>query len=355
MEEHGVNPTDPASRNDAGTRGVLSSLFQDKREGGRRTRRVIGFVVGFVLLAGAVIAVVRNAGPIEAAFNRVSSGAWWLLPALLCLPLVHVPLTGLVFWAATPPGADGRARVGVREMTALIAMGNLANYLPLRPGMVARIAYHRAVNGISVVESAKILGTVVASGLGAACLLVAAALAAAQSSGGTIPLLPVAVLCLPVAVGLLGVIYFREDGSVIASAPSRWWLVVTLRYVDLAAWSVRYALAFWAIGITLTPAQAALYAVVANVAMLIPIAGNGLGIREWVVGLVGPLLPGTILGASTIKAEGLSADLLNRSAEVITSIALGTLGGWWMTRHVKARAERANSGSAGNVEQVGGG
>jgi len=301
------------------------------------------------LLGGAVVAVVRNAGPIGAAFDRVSSGAWWLLPALLILPFAHVPLTGLVFWAATPPGVDGRSRVGVREMTALIAMGNLANYLPLRPGMVARIAYHRAVNGISVVESAKILATVVASGLVAACLLVAAALAAARSAGGSMPLLPVAVLCLPVAVGLLGVVYFREGGSAIASAPSRWWLVVTLRYVDLAVWSVRYAIAFWAIGITLTPAQAALYAVVANIAMLIPIAGNGLGIREWVVGLVGPLLPGTILGASTDQAEGLSADLLNRSAEVVMSIALGTLGGWWMTRHVKAKAARANPGSAGGV------
>ncbi len=355
MDDPGVKQMDPKAQPTGAARGVLASLFQDTREGGRRARRVVGFVVGIALLGGAVFAVVRNAGPIEAAFDRVTSGAWWLLPALLILPLAHVPLTGLVFWAATPPGADGRARVGVREMAALIAMGNLANYLPLRPGMVARIAYHRAVNGISVVESAKILGTVVASGLGAACLLVAAALAAAHSAGGTIPLLPVAVLSLPVAVGLLGVVYFREGGSVIASAPSRWWLVVTLRYIDLAAWSVRYALAFWAIGITLTSAQAALYAVVANIAMLIPIAGNGLGVREWVVGLVGPLLPGTILGASTAKAEGLSADLLNRSAEVITSIALGTLGGWWMTRRVKAKAGRANQAGSSGVERVGGG
>lgn len=355
MDEQGSKQADHASQSNAGARDVLSSLFKDTRESSRRVRRLVGFVVGIVLLGGAVVAVVRHSGPIGDAFDRVTSGAWWLLPALLLLPLVHVPITGLVFWAATPPGADGRARVGVREMTALIAMGNLANYLPLRPGMVARIAYHRAVNGISVVESAKILGTVVASGLVAACMLVSAAFAAAHAGGGSMPLLPVAVLCLPVVIGFLGAVYFREDGSVIASTLSRWWLVITLRYVDLAAWSVRYALAFWAIGITLTPAQAALYAVVANIAMLIPIAGNGLGIREWVVGLVGPLLPGTILGASTVKAEGLSADLLNRSAEVVTSIALGTLGGWWMTRHMKSRTKSANSAGSASVKSAEGG
>lgn len=350
MQDQVPSSSSTERKSPQGPGGVTSALQATDRTAARRIKQFVGLVIGLALLGAAVLAVVQDAGPIAAAFDRVTSGAWWLLALLVLLPLVHVPLTSLVFWAATPPGANGKARVGIAEMAALIAIGNLANYLPLRPGMVARIAYHRTVNGISVVESAKILATVVGSGLGAAGLLLMASLAAVQATGGAIPGLPVAVLTLPIAIGLLGVVYFRVNGSIVASVPSRWLLVVTLRYIDLVAWGVRYGLAFWAVGITLTPAQATLYAIVANVAMLVPIAGNGLGFREWAVGLVGPALPGTILGISTVRNEGLSADLLNRAGEVVTSVVLGSLAGWWLTRYIKSKAKPANTTDSAGVD-----
>lgn len=323
------------------TSAVMASLYTDRRDRSRRLRRTVGFCVGLALLAAAVWAVVSNAQPMREAISKVSSGAWWLLPVLIALPFGHIPLTGAVFWAATPAGPDGRPRVGMREMTALIATGNLANYLPLRPGMVARIAYHRAVNGISVIESAKILGSVVACGLLAAGLFLIAAMTAVRVSGGSVPWLPWLVLALPPVVGVLGAWHARS-GAVEGSTPQastlwRWWAVTTLRYVDLALWALRYAVAFWVIGLPLTPAQAAVYAVVANAAMLIPIAGNGLGIREWVVGLAGHLLPVAVLGVSAGVGEGVSADLLNRAGEIVMSIIAGTIGGAWVTRELKRR------------------
>jgi hypothetical protein len=204
--------------------------------------------------------------------------------------------------------------------------------------MLARIAYHRAVNNIPIVESAKILGSVVAAGLVAATLFLAASMAAARATGGSLPGLPVAVLLLPIAIGLLGRVYFNRSPVI-----ARWWFVLTLRYVDLGIWAFRYAIAFWAIGLPLTPAQAAIYAVIANAAMLIPLAGNGLGIREWVVGLAGPLLPAMVLGVSTVKQQGLTADLLNRAAEIVMSLVAGSIAAAWITRHLKQRAASASN------------
>lgn len=344
-----AEPTESATNGVEGARAVLSSLYADRRDVTRRRRRTIGFVVGLVLLAAAVYVVAHNLDSMKAAIAKVAGGSWWILPTFLALPFFHLPLTGAIFWAATPPDAAGNPRVCLREMTALISVGNLANYLPLRPGMVARLAYHRAVNNIPVVESAKILGTVVAAGLVAASLFLAASFAAAWSAGGSIPLLPVAVLALPVAIGLLGSIYLRAGSSTHAAPMARWWLVLTLRYIDLGVWAGRYALAFWAIGVPLSAGQAAIYAVAANGAMLIPIAGNGLGIREWVIGLAGPLLPAAILGASSVKEQGMSADLLNRVAEIAMSIVAGSLAAAWITRHVKRRTTGANPATAPSV------
>jgi hypothetical protein len=331
-------PKEPATRSAANAATVMSSLYSDTRERTRRVRRVLGFVAGLVLFVAAIVAVLGNAQPISVAFDKLAGGAWWLFPAMMLLPLVHFPLTGAVFWAATPPDQSGRPRVGLMEMTALITTGNLANYLPLRPGMVARIAYHRAVNGIPVVESARILGSVLAAGLMAAALFLVAALAAQRSAGGVVPGLPAAVLLLPIAIGLLACVYFRGSSGLMTSSAARWWMVLVLRYVDLGVWAIRYGVAFWAVGVPLSPAQAALYAVVANVAMLIPLAGNGLGIREWVVGLVGPMLPAAVLGASTLKQQGLTADLLNRAAEIAVSVVVGSIAAGWITRHVRRRA-----------------
>lgn len=326
-------------------KAVLDSLYRDRRDASRRVRRIVGFVVGLVLLGAAFYFVAHNLGPAKSALEKVKGGAWWLVPALLLLPILHLPLTGAIFWAATPPDAAGRARVGLLEMTALITAGNLANYLPLRPGMVARLAYHRAVNNIPIVESAKILGTVVAAGLVAAGLFLTASMAAVRASGGSIPQLPIAILALPLAIGLLGTIYFRASAPTHSSALARWWMVLTLRYVDFGVWAARYALAFWAIDVQLTSAQAAIYAVIANAAMLIPLAGNGLGIREWVIAFAGPLIPGAILGSSAVK-EGVSADLLCRVSDICVSVLAGLIAAGWITRHLKRRAGVNSAASA---------
>jgi hypothetical protein len=67
--------------------------------------------------------------------------------------------------------------------------------------------------------------------------------------------------------------------------------------------------------------------------MLVPIVGNGLGLREWAVGLAAPLLTPYVLGL------GLAADLVNRATELVVILVLGLGGMAWLTWH--ARKQRS--------------
>jgi len=63
---------------------------------------------------------------------------------------------------------------------------------------------------------------------------------------------------------------------------------------------------------------------------LIPLVSNGLGIREWVVGLLAPVL-------TTLELSwGVTAELINRAAELIVITIVGLLGTAWLLRHRRA-------------------
>ncbi len=301
--------------------------------------------MGLLLLVAAVVAVARHSHPLQDAWARLAGGSWWLAACVLVLPILHVPLTGAIFRFATAPDALGRERVGLGEMTALIATANLGNYLPLRPGLIGRIAYHRSVNGISVVESAKILAGVVGSGLAAGLVLVLAGLAAARAGqAGFGPGSQAGVASVPLLVAFAGAALGGGTGRVLG----RWWLVWALRYIDLAVWAARYMLGFHVLGQSLAPSQAAIYAVVGNIAMLVPIAGNGLGLREWSIGLVAPWLPAWLLagGSASGQSIALSADLMNRAGEVLVALLTAPAGTWYLGRHVRVLAANRTPGSS---------
>ena len=59
--------------------------------------------------------------------------------------------------------------------------------------------------------------------------------------------------------------------------------------------------------------------------MQVPLMGNGLGVREWAVGLVGPMLPTWMSAASggLSRGLGLSADLMNRGFELAAALPVG--------------------------------
>lgn len=281
----------------------------------RRWLRWVGLAVGAGLLAAAVITVAREHETIAVALDTVrrpTAGTAFLLAGTV---VANVVLAGLTFSVLIAR----YGRVGLLEMQALIAAAALLNFLPLRPGLFGRIAYHRTVNGIPAMDSVK--AVVQAAGLSVA---VAAylALALAVSVQLAVPLWATAGLPVPVLAAATAVRGLRI-----------WVLAGLTRYLGVMVWAVRYHAAFTLLGSPIDADAALAFACVSSLAMLVPFVGNGLGLREWGVGLAAPLLTPYALQL------GLMGELVNRGAELVVVLVLGLGGLAWLT----ARARRCAS------------
>lgn len=296
---------------------------------GGRTRGLIGFLVGLTLFAAAVWAISSDENDLRVSWQAARDAHWTLVAAVVVLPVINWLLVSLSFRFLQ----SHYAPVGFGEMSALIASAWLLNYLPLKPGMIGRFAYHKHVNGIRYVDSTRvILVSVTLCGLSIGVLVVIALLVRFSGPAwGWVWCLPV-----PVALGLAAVALRRRGPW--------WWRVAAaglMRYLDMMVWIGRYAAAFALIGSPLDFQTALLVAAVSQVALMIPISGNGLGIREWGVRAV-------------TSPAGLLADVVNRAAELVVSLPIGVVGTVWATRRLtrlkKTRPDRAR-GDATKPEQ----
>jgi hypothetical protein len=202
------------------------------------------------------------------------------------------------------------------------------DYLPLRPGMMGRIAYHKAVHGIEVLHSVRVL--FIGMAFGAAAVLTALAISAALGAGAA-PRVWAASLGAPALLAAIVTLATARSNA--------WWLpcLYLIRYLDMLAWILRYWLVFRVIGAPIGPGQAAALATVCQLALNIPLFGNGLGLREWGVGVTASKLPAGVLDArgGLTLSTGLTAELVNRIAELVVSIPIGLLAFVYLSR--KAR------------------
>ncbi|HMN96066.1 MAG TPA: hypothetical protein PKC43_01465 [Phycisphaerales bacterium] len=268
-----------------------------------RAIRIIAALIGVGLLAAAVAIVISRRQVLADAWEALRRPDPGEIALLLAAVLGNVVLTGLIFRSLMRRYGD----VGRLEMIALIAASTLLNVVPVKPGLFGRIAWHRAVNGISPLHSARAI--VEAAGISAAAI---AALLAGLLLGDFIGLDGTglaaaglgAALCVPVAAAAIAP--FRPLAGAAA-----------LRCADLATWGVRCWLAFGLLGIEVPPAVALALAAASNATTLLPLFGNALGLREWVVALLAPMLAGVD------QAEALMAELINRAAELTIMLPLG--------------------------------
>jgi hypothetical protein len=280
----------------------------------------VGLVVGLGLLAGAVFTVAREHEMLAAALDAVRRPSLGRVCLLAGAVVANVVLTALMFSVLI----SRYGRVAAVEMQALVAASALLNFLPLRPGLFGRIAYHRAFNAIPAVATVKTV--VQAAGLSVA---VAAYLALALAVSARLPLplwvpvgLPVPLLAAATAV----------------PSPARVWIAAALvRYLDVMVWALRYHVAFALLGAPIDPQGALAFSCLSLMVMLVPFVGSGLGLREWAVGLAAPLLTPYVLGL------GLAADLVNRAAELVMILVLGLGGIAWLTWHARRASRQLES------------
>lgn len=304
--------------------------------GGRRglVRRVVPVLVGLVLVSGAVWVVVTRRGAIGEGLGHAAGSPWWAITLIVLFPLLSVFATSCSLWLLT----RRFGHVGLGEMNALVCGATLLNYLPMRPGLLSRLAYHKRVNHIAVRDSVRVLVEAVGLSVFAAGLLLALGLlrgsVTAQAGRGPSAWLDLGLFLLPVLLLAALAMVFR----LVPRCSSRCWVLAAagVRYLDMLVWTGRYALLLWVLGSPVDLETAVVIASLSQIAMLAPTGGGGFGVREWTVGLVGGSL-----GASLETA--LVADLINRAAELLVAVPVGLIG-LGMVRRTMKRHEHHPAG-----------
>ncbi len=288
----------------------------------RRSVRVVLFAIGLTLFAGALIAAFRNSSGGFVAFGSAMHrpGA---LAALLLLPLICLALASASFLVLT----TRFGRMGALEMFALLGATWLLNYLPFKPGVAGRVAYQKAVSNIDVRWSVLIVVQGIVIGLG--CFVLQAGIATIAAMLGLGELHRAGLVALPLGVALACAWVLPRSG-----ATAHWWryaLSFAFRYADSMVWAVRYWVLFHLAGKPMGVSESAAIAGISQSASLIPLAGNGLGVREWMVGFAARTLPAWFGSGSDMPvAFGISTELLNRACEAAVAIPTGLACVWWL-------------------------
>ncbi len=285
---------------------------QPAKAGVRRFARPILYLLGVTLIIAAVMAARRADGP--ALWPLLRDASPWQLVVLLVFPFGNWILTSWLFHTLT--GHFGR--VGKGEMAALIGASWLLNYLPLQPGLLGRIAYHRAVHGIGVRQSLVVVGLSMGCTVMAAALVVSATVAA-QRAGMVDRLAYIIVACGGALLAGGGVLRLMRPAGVMG----RLVLALGLRYADMALAAVRYTVLFGLLGAPIGGRDGTLIAAISLVATLAPVP---MGLREWAVELL------TRGAAIAPAATGLQVDLLGRGGEVAAALVVGLISAVWLYR-----------------------
>lgn len=326
----------------------MDRLLQHREGASGRTRQVVGLAVAVLLLGAALWTLVRDREQLAATWGSVRSFPWWMLTLWLLLPGVNWIFSSKLAWALLrpqplidPDEAADQPTLTKSETYEVIGAAWLANLLPLRAGLVSRVFYHKAVNRIPVSTTVRSVLVSVVLGLLASVML-------AVLSGGLLwarlaPSPALLVLAAPYPLLLLigAATPVGDRGSILTGGFGRWrlWDALAARYADTVCWMARYWVAFTLVGAPISVAHAAVFAAVSQVVMLVPIPGNAIGLREWVIALIGPLLPawlGNESGHLTQQAC-LAADLTNRAAEVLMTVLVGSACGGLVTQRLRFR------------------
>jgi hypothetical protein len=276
----------------------------------------IGFLVGLALLVGAIIMVWQEHERVAEALDAMRNPAPGLVVLLIAGVVANVLLTGLLFSLLV----SRYGHVGLLEMQAVMAAAMLLNFLPARPGLFGRIAYHRAVNRIRTIDSGK---TIIQASVLSLCIsgYLGAVVVLSRSTG--LSLWYGGLLPIPILIG-------------VAQHPRLriWALAALVRYFEVHVWSVRYLVSFALIDSHIDPNVALALACLSVITTMMPFVSNGLGLREWTIGLLLPTLTAYSLQL------GVTAELVNRAAEIVVIVVLGLAGIGWLTHRRKHYVER---------------
>ena len=280
--------------------------------------RIGGLGFGLVCFAGAIYTAVGEREGFAKALEALRDPPPMAVALVLASIAVGVVLSALLFHLLM----RRFGKVPFWEMQALIAATAFANYLPLKPGFVGRVAYHRLRHDTRAAHTVRTIFEAIAlSGTVASMFLLALLGFRALGVEGEWALLAPAVL----GIG----IHFAKVRT-LAQA-------LLVRQVELALWTLRYWAVFQLVGAPIDLETAIVLGSVSVIATLLPIVSNGLGIREWVIGLLAPL----ISHAPVSTSQAIVAELVHRVAELVVMTPIGVTAIIVLVRHNRRLALEA--------------
>lgn len=290
-------------------RGVWATPLDRSK---RRLLRQIGTLAGIALIAAAIIVLAMRGDEIPRALAALRSPSPPALAALFGSLVGSTLLSTLVLRVLI----QRFGQVGFREMLELVCASTLGNFVPLQPGLAGRVAYHHMVNRIPVTKTVLSLAEASVASAVAVGMLVGA-LWAQSKWGENLPWWA-PTLAGVIALPLLGNARLR---------PFAWALLA--RWVEVLLWALRAWACFELIGESVSPRAALAFGCVAVSSNLVPFIGNGLGVREWAVGLLATPLAGIPL------QSGLAAELVGRAAELLFFVPAGLFAGRGIMRRLR--------------------
>jgi hypothetical protein len=264
------------------------------------------------------------------AWRAAQAAPAWMYPAMLLLPLGNWALTSAIFWILMRP----HGRIGLWEMSALIGSAWVLNMLPLKPGFVGRVAYHKAISGVPIRTTLTVTLIALLSGSIGILVALSAQIALDRTLRAAVPtdrILPVAIGVLIVAAAVCTAIALCRGWRIIAAHAGGVAAAIVIRIADTHLWALRYWLAFGLIGQDQPYGVCVVVASVSQIAGQVPIQ---LGLREWSVGVSTTLLRGTGGPMGAAASPGILADLLCRASEVICAIPVGLVSYAWIYRRL---------------------
>jgi uncharacterized membrane protein YbhN (UPF0104 family) len=305
----------------------MSKTVNASRQATWRDRlKPLKWILGLGLIIAALVVVVRQRAVVESALDALASPDWRLVVAFLLAVAANVLFTAVTYWYLTRRYAHRRP-LGLGDMCRLIGAAAVLNYLPLRAGLFGRVAYQRTIHGVSIADSGKTVLWATGLSGAVACVLVLAAVL----PNGLITMLP-----MPIVLGVAIMVALRGPARDLGAA-------LVFRQLDGLAWAVRYWLVFKLIHVQISPEGVSAVAGVGMLASFIPLTSNGLGLREWGVGLTAGQLPrGWVASSGSAGASGLglTADLLNRAGELVVIVPVGLIAIALLHRDMRRMSSR---------------
>jgi len=314
-------------------------ILQDQER--RRTAlRVIGLVVGLVFFAAAIHFAMGEQAEFAKALEALRDPPPSAVALVLASVAIGAVLSALLFHILMRRFGT----VPFWEMQALIAASAFANYLPLKPGFVGRVAYHRVRHGIRAAHTLRtILEAIALSGTVASLFLLSlVALRALKSRGFTVGGHEIEGEWALLAPSVLAFAMFWPKTRSLSQA-------LLVRQLELALWTLRYWAVFRLVGAPIDLETAIVLASVSVIATLLPIVSNGLGIREWVIGLLAPMISHEPVSTS----QAIVAELVHRAAELAVMAPFGIASIVVLVRHNRKLALARKGGEAGADERAG--